>query len=290
MRGLFFRLIFLFVSLASVSGYAQETHPIWKITSKTNSVYLMGSIHAMKADHYPLDPAFESTFDKAQHLVTEVDVDSLALEEVMRALISRGTYADGTTLSQHIPPGVFEQVGKMAASVGLSPQLLQPLRPWLVSLTLTSVYLQTKGFLAENGLDQYFYTRAKGLYKSRQALETISFQTNLLADMSDSVQTRLLVQTLEDFDQADTTLDDLYQAWKTGNTASLEHLLSETYTDSPDLYHRLFLDRNLRWVPQIEQLLTGTDTYLVIVGAAHLVGKEGVVELLRAKGYTVEQL
>ena len=290
MRGVLFRLIVLLVSLVSVSGYARENHPIWKITSKTNTVYLMGSVHAMKADHYPLDPAFESTFDQAQHLVTEVDVDSLALEEVMRDLIIRGTYADGTTLDQNVPADVFEQVKKIATSVGVAPQLLQPLRPWLVSLTLTSVYLQTKGFLAENGLDQYFYTKAKRLQKGRQALESISFQTNLLADMSDSVQMQLLVQTLEDFDQADTTLAVLFQAWKTGDTATLDHILSEAYTDSPELYHRLFLDRNLRWIPQIERLLTGADIYLVIVGAAHLVGKEGVVELLRAKGYTVEQL
>ncbi|MBM3263032.1 MAG: TraB/GumN family protein [candidate division Zixibacteria bacterium] len=275
--------------LAPLSGAAQDRHTLWKVESKTAVVYLMGSIHAMKPEHYPLPQALETAFDRSVFIVTEVDVDSLGLREVIQGLAIRGLYTDGTTLSAHVTPEVSALVKRMAESIGLNPQMLQPFRPWLTALTLTSLYLQKKGFTAENGLDRYFYQKAKTHAKPRRALETIGFQTEMLAGMPDEMQMRLLEQTLKDYERADIFLENVFQSWKTGDTAKMDSLLTEDASDFPEIHHRMFSDRNLSWIPHIENYLSGTETGLVIVGAGHLVGRDGVVELLRRKGYDVEQ-
>lgn len=281
--------LLLCVLLSPAYGQPPEHHTLWKVQSKTNTVYLMGSIHAMKAEHYPLAPALETAFEQSRHVVTEVDVDSLGLREVIQGLVSRGVYTDGTTLSAHISPEVHAMLNRMAASIGLNPGQLEPFRPWLAAITLTSLYFQKLGFTAENGLDRYFYNKARAQQKPRRALETIRFQTDLFAAMPDELQARMLEQTLKEFYQADAFLNEIFQGWKNGNAAVLDSVLSENAADFPEIHQRLFLDRNVAWVGHIEGYLTEREPYLVIVGAGHLVGKAGVVDLLRRKGYDVEQ-
>jgi uncharacterized protein YbaP (TraB family) len=282
--------VVLSILLAPALAGAQDKHCLWKVVSPVNTVYLLGSIHLMKPEHYPLDPALDAAYAQSRHVVTEVDLDSLRLKEVLQTVTAAGMYTDGTSLPEHISSETYGMIRKTAEKLGFNPQVLHLFRPWLTSVTLVTLHLQTLGFSPDYGIDQYFYRKAKADNKGRSALETIGFQTDLLASMPDTMQEDMLRQTMEDMDLIAQLFDDVYTAWKTGDGEGMDRLLSESYAEYPEIYERLFLARNRAWVPRIEQYLGKSEPCLIIVGAGHLIGEEGVVALLRARGYRVEQL
>jgi uncharacterized protein YbaP (TraB family) len=244
----------------------------------------------MKPEHYPLDPALEAAFEQVDHIVTEVDIDSLAMPDVAQNIASTGLYMDGSRLSDKLSEKTYGVVKQTAEELGFNPAMLNQFRPWFAALTLATLKLQKLGFQPQFGIDKYFHTKAKTKNKDRHALETIHFQTSLLSKMSETMQEDMLLQTLIDLKAVDTYFDDLYQAWLTGDMQKLDGLLSDNYEDYPSIYKYMIVDRNKDWVPKIQQFMGSNENYLVIVGAGHLVGKESVVDLLRAKGYRVEQL
>jgi len=285
-------ILFLSLEMLTLPGVtlAQDKHCLWQIKTSSNTIYILGSIHLMKENHYPLAPALEDAFIGVDHIVTEVDIDSLAMPGIAQTIAMMGLYTDGSTLSDKISDKAHGIVKQAAEELGFSPAMLNHFRPWFVALTLTTLKLQKLGFRPEYGIDRYFHSKAKIKNKGRHALETIQFQTALLSKMSESMQEEMLVQTLTDLKTEDTYFDDLYQGWLKGNTTKMDALLSDNYKDFPAIYKYMIVDRNKDWVPKIEQFMGSNDNYLVIVGAGHLVGKDSVIDLLRSRGYNVEQL
>jgi uncharacterized protein YbaP (TraB family) len=111
----------------------------------------------------------------------------------------------------------------------------------------------------------------------------------MLANLSAKQQREFLEYSVEDAERAAQEIDALIAAWRVGDTKSLAKLLQEGFDKYPEIYRPLTVDRNRKWIPEIENLLRERDDYLVIVGALHLVGKDSVVELLQGKGYRVTQ-
>jgi len=284
-----FLLAFFALTLSDVC-LAQDKHCLWQIKTASNTVFILGSIHLMKPEHYPLDPALKAAFEQVDHIVTEVDIDSLAMPDVAQNIARTGLYMDGSRLSDKLSEKTYGVVKQTAEELGFNPAMLNQFRPWFAALTLATLKLQKLGFQPQFGIDKYFHTKAKTKNKDRHALETIHFQTSLLSKMSETMQEDMLLQTLIDLKTVDTYFDDLYQAWLTGDMQKLDAMLSDNYEDYPNIYKYMIVDRNKDWVPKIQQFMRSNENYLVIVGTGHLVGKESVVDLLRAKGYQVEQL
>ena len=117
----------------------------------------------------------------------------------------------------------------------------------------------------------------------------MEFQINLITGFSKEDGEDLLKSTLQDMKTLKSELNELLKAWETGDGAKLEKLLNDSMKDSPPIYKRMVTDRNRNWLPKIESLARGNKNAIVIVGAAHLVGKDGVVEMLKAKGWKVTQ-
>ena len=111
-----------------------------------------------------------------------------------------------------------------------------------------------------------------------------------LVGLSAPDQLRLLDQTLEDLKDLKAEMRDVLGAWRAGDATRLAGLLSEEYESFPSLYKPLVTERNQRWLPQVQALLKEEHNSLVVVGALHLVGKGGLLELLRAQGYRITQL
>ena len=103
-------------------------------------------------------------------------------------------------------------------------------------------------------------------------------------------QREFLLYSVEDADRMTSEVDKLVAAWRLGDATQMAKLLQEGFDEYPDLYRPLTVDRNRKWIPQIEQLLDGRDDYLVVVGALHLVGTDSVIDLLSRKGYKIKQL
>ena len=149
--------------------------------------------------------------------------------------------------------------------------------------------LQAAGFKPELGIDRHFFDRAKDSGMKRQALETMAYQLDRFDQLSPKLQEELLKTTMEDLDNEVTGVKDMAQAWAFGNVAAMEKMTLAALKESPELYQRLLVERNNNWIPHVETCLKENAGCFIVVGAAHLVGPDGLPALLAKKGYKVTQ-
>jgi uncharacterized protein YbaP (TraB family) len=195
----------------------------------------------------------------------------------------------GQTLDQLVDAKIYAEVQKRAETYGMPMAALQRMKPWLVAVTLMAPTLQAAGFKPELGIDRHFFDRAKQNNMKRLGLETLSYQLDRFDQMSPKLQEDLLEATMEDLDTQVSGVKDMVRAWTIGDVATVEKLTLTAFQESPELYQRLLLERNHNWVPHVEKCLTDNAGCFVVVGAAHLVGKDGLPALLAKKGYKVTQ-
>jgi uncharacterized protein YbaP (TraB family) len=255
------------------------------------TVYMLGSIHLLTPDAYPLAQHVESAYADAERVYFEVSLDSLqarAAEMVPRAL-----WQNGQTLRGALPADLYAQVEQAAAQyaqMGITMAVLDRFEPWMVAMMFSQLEWAKAGLQAQHGVDVHFEGRAQQDGKALGALESVDFQLGLMDGFTPEQQVEMLRQTLEDLPETGEMMGKMVAAWRAGDAAAIDSLMNGSMGRYPQLYATMLTDRNAAWVPQIEQLLRGQDDVLVIVGAAHLVGDESVVSMLRQRGYTVEQL
>jgi len=273
---------------AEASAQPSAHHILWSLHGKTNTVYLLGSVHFLSPDEQ-LPAAIDDAYRDAEKLVMEIDMDDLDPEAVQQLTADLGLLPSSETLESKLGSQAYAQVTKQARAVGLDPGLLSRLRPWLAALTLAQLNLKQMGLDAASGVEQKLMTRATADHKEILGLETIQQQLGMLAALPDKQQREFLLYSVEDIERAKNDIDDLIAAWRNGDTATLARLLSEGLDEYPDLYRPLTIDRNRQWLQSIEKLLGKRDDYLVVVGALHLVGQNSVVDLLEQRGHRLQQ-
>lgn len=271
-----------------VAAKAPARHMLWKVPGARNTVYLLGSVHALTPDVYPLAPVIERAFDEAERVVFELDLDSAMARAP--GMLAAGRYEGGRTLKTELDPATYALLERKLAAYGLPAQAIAPLEPWLVALTLSQLENQRAGMRPEYGIDVYFNGKAQKAGKRRGALETFDGQIALFDQLPAAVQDTLLRSTLDNLDSTRSRMAKTVAAWRAGDVDQLDRIINRAFVDHPALRARLLVDRNRAWIPPIEQLLAGDDDVLVVVGAGHLVGKDGVVALLRQRGRRAEQL
>lgn len=262
---------------------------LWKATRGQGTVYLVGSLHMLTREHYPLGPALESAFAESDLLVEEMDLGVLLAPESQMQLLTRSLLPGDQSLDRVVSDETYELVIERVAKLGLPIEPLRRFKPWGLALTLVSLEWQEAGFDQSLGLDQHFYDRAQREGKLVQGLETLAFQISQFDGMSNTEQDRLLAATLSEFDTQIAAVTELASAWRTGDADTVERIVLHDLKNEPRLYESLLVDRNLNWLPTIEALFTRPRPAFVVVGAAHLVGPDGLIAMLESKGYTVEQ-
>ncbi len=277
------------VSAQKTAAPATARHSLWKVQSKNRTVYLLGSVHVLKAEDYPLPAVMESAYTNAAILVFETDMDAMEQPATQFKILSKAMLPEGETLAQQLSPAVYKQFTNHLHEAGLPVAMFEKLKPSLAALTLAVAEFQKLGLDPEYGIDKHFFGKGRKDGKQILPLETVEFQIGLVTDFTKEEGESLMKVTLDELNTTRKELDDLLRAWKTGDAVKLEKLLNEASRESPAIYKRLLTDRNERWVPQIEKLLNGDRNALVIVGAGHLVGDHGVVELLRKQGFRITQ-
>jgi uncharacterized protein len=261
---------------------------IWQVERGGRIGWLVGSLHVLTSDYYPLPEAIERAFARAATLVEETDITELTSPETLALLASKGTYPGTDTLAAHVPPAAYSLVLERLSRAGIPGEAVRRMRPWMAALTLFTLELQRAGFAAEHGIDLHFRRRIDGSGKTFQALETPAEQIEYLASLPDDVQRDLLRTFVDDADAQIREVATIASAWRRGDTDVLERVLLDTLTDAPAVYQSLIVQRNLRWLPAIESCLQ-RDGCFIVVGAAHVVGPDGLVALLRQRGYSVGQ-
>jgi uncharacterized protein YbaP (TraB family) len=274
---------------AAGEARAQDKSFLWRIQSDKSTIYILGSVHFLKKESYPLKKTIEKVFDNTQKLVLEIDLKSEDTAGVQRVALEKGINRD-RTLQQSVSSETYSLAEKRAQELGIDIRALSPLKPWVVALTMTALQLQKLGFDPNYGVDRYLAERAIKSGKTIVGLETAAFQIGLIDQLSQKDQEAMLRQSLKEMDLLDRALDQIVRAWSTGDVIALEGLLLSGMREYPAVHQTIVVDRNRRWLPRIEKMIEQGESALITVGAAHLVGKDGVIELLRARGYTVEQM
>lgn len=282
------------LSLCAACAQAEPPRPLlWKVSDANNSLYLLGSFHLLKEEDYPLAASTGAAFADAEALVFELppsELNAPALAEKMQKAALR---VDGTTLQQSLPPETWRKLEDFGKSRGMAITGLQGYESWFVTLVVSMVEMQRLGLKPELGLDRHFSTLAVNAGKPTAGLETGEQQIALFDGMSATQQLQLVQDTLEDMDKSEDRINALHALWRAGDAEALfAQTGGEMKAKYPQLYARLNSDRNRAWIPELRKRLDGAsqDDTLVVVGAMHLLGEDGLVAALKAKGYTVERL
>jgi len=270
-------------------GPARGKSFLWKVQSRTGVLFLAGSIHALTPEAYPLSPAYQTAFDAAGALVEEIDLAEANPLTSGPALIAKGTYQDGRTFDDAVSPATAALVAERLQGIPMVMTLIRPMKPWMVMLLIEALGAQAAGLDPQLGLDKHFYDMAARTGKTVMGLETLESQVDRFDRMPEALQEKLLRSALAEQETERTSLRSLVAAWKSGDTAAVEVTLLSGFRDSPEAYTSLVTERNRNWMPQLEACLVRASPCFVVVGAAHLVGPDGLLVMLQQRGYRVEQ-
>lgn len=262
--------------------------PLWEVTDGSSTVHLLGSIHLLRPDVYPLDPTIYEVFDSADVVAFELDIAELA--QAGPAMMERGTYQSGRTLADDLPADLAGELERRAAELSLPAAVVRTMKPWFAAMTLSALVLQQAGFDAAAGIDLHFHQRASAAGKRTIGLETLEDQLSAMDGLSAEAQVALVRSTLAELDSTAVRMDHATALWQAGDAEALAEMMTESMRGQSELEARLLGERNRRWVPRIEALLRGGERAIVIVGVGHLVGEGSVVDLLEKRGYTVQRL
>jgi len=274
----------LLLLVAVLAPAARADGLVWALKGERNTVYLAGSVHLLKRDDAVLPPSLDKAYADADALVMEIDLDDLDPVEAANWMLQRGTFADGATLRETVGEARHRRVAAAANELGLPIEGVQQFEPWAVALTLAQLAYARAGFDAESGVEKQLERRARRDGKEITGLETIADQLGVLDALSLEEQSSFLDQTIGELGDVEAETRELFAAWRAGDERRLAKLLTEDFDGFAGLYDALVKERNARWLPQIERLLRADRDYLVVVGALHLVGDEGLIELARARG------
>lgn len=263
----------------------------WRAELGASTVHLLGSVHVAKPDLYPLDPRIEQPFAESDALVLELVLDEAAQLDAARRMMELGRLPAGKRLSDVVAPETWELLVRRQTELNLPLFGLRGFRPWFVAVTVTTQALQREGFSSEHGIDEHFRLAATQRGERIEALESLDTQLRLFTSLSPEAEEQMLRQTLEDLDSYGAELSSAFGLWSAGDAAGVDELLvSPMQKEYPDLFQRLFVDRNRAMVERILELAQVPGRYFVVVGAGHLVGSTGIVALLNARGVSVQQL
>ena len=279
--------------VASWSASADtEAHPVtlWRADGVSNSVYLLGSIHLLRAEDHPLPSVIDAVYKDAEVLIMELDMDDLDGAAAQRLFNQGGVLRDGTTLRDLMGEELYLQAEAAARAVDIPIDLLAQSEPWLAAITVEMMTLFRIGFNPALGVEMHMTSRALNDGKPIEGLESIEEQLAFLDGLSLQAQREMLLQTLEDSASMATSIDAMVRAWRYGDMDYLESGLLDSLAEHEELSDTLVTSRNQRWVSKIHDLLDEREDYLIIVGALHLVGDQGVPSLLAKKGVKIHQL
>ncbi len=279
----------LCISLPAWSGEHGGHHTFWVVRGRHNTVYLLGSVHVLKPSDSELAPEVLRAYAQAHALVMEVPLSDLSIGKLMGLTLALGTLPKGKTLAAELGPTLYADFSAHAKPLGLDPGYLSHYQPWLAALTVEELALAKAGFDIDSGADMQLARRAKADHKPVIGLETAKDQLSLFSGLTEAQQREFMQYTLEDSDNAPREVERLVTAWHNGDVAALDRALHEGFDQFPDLYRALTTDRNRKWLGEILPLLREDQDYLIVVGALHLVGRDGVIALLVRNGYVPVQ-
>jgi uncharacterized protein len=275
--------------LFTASGVQAESS-VWVVNSSRATVYLVGSFHMLRVSDYPLPAEFFTAYQDSRKIIFEVPPGEMEGSEYMGEFLSAAIYNDGTTLKEHITSAAYAKAESFCRERNYPMEQFQFFKPTFFVMMLTVLEMSRIGADPKKGIDYFFKDKAMQDGKATGSLETVDQQISILTSMDASVGSDQVLQAIDELGQIEVMLGEHLAAWRKGDEAKMEELYIKGLKGYPKLYQTLIVDRNNKWVRDIEGHLNGSGNTMVVVGAAHLVGDNSVVNLLRKRGYKVVKL
>ncbi len=280
----------------SSTAKSKITPAVWEATDNNgNSIYMMGTIHVADKDVETFPDYFEAAYAKCDALAVECDTLS---SDISISTYSKLMYTDGTTIKDHVPEEQYNTAVKLLKDAGQYTEAFDYMKPVLWSSYIQVLAAQEAGLSPNYGVDSILLKRAKSENKEILELESVAFQNNLMADLSDDIQAMLFedIANENSLENYKTVSSQLYENWKKGVYSeeienSPESSEDEDYIKVSEEYNKIVVsDRNVNMVEKIESYIDSGKKVMVVAGAAHFYGDAGIIQLLKDDGYTIRQL
>jgi uncharacterized protein YbaP (TraB family) len=263
---------------------------VWIANTDSSVMYIGGTIHLLRASDLPFPPEFDRAYDASELLIFEADIAGLQKPETQQAVMAKSMYTDGRTLDKVLSAEAYEELGKYCTAAGIPLASMNQLKPSIIALTLMMLEIQKLG-IDQEGIDVFYYGKATTDKKPVEGLETVEEQVDMITSMGDGNESEFILHNIDELKNMGELFDKLVTAWKSGDEKTLNDVfLKDLEQKFPKLFTALIVDRNMKWLPRIEEHLLTPQTEFVLVGTAHLVGKVGVIEQLKKHGYEVKKL
>ena len=280
--------------ISSNMAYAEAPKPLlWKVSDANNSLYLLGSFHMLKTSDYPLAKSTDLAFDDAEQLYFELSPEEMNNPALGQKMAQAAMRTDGKTLQQSLSAETWKKFEASAAKNNLPAANFQSFEPWFVALILSVTEMQKVGLNPALGLDKHFMERAAKAGKPAKGLETGDSQIAIFDGMSMKQQEQFLQDALDESADMKKKIDELHSTWRNADDKALFNIMAKEMNQKyPELYQTINLDRNKAWLPKLEAMLKDNDKddVMVVVGSLHLIGDDGVIKMLKSKGYKIERL
>ncbi len=285
-------LVVCLLALPGLSAPQDLGHPIsmWQIEGNSNRIYLLGSVHLLREQDHPIPTAINDAYEDAEILIMEVDMDDIDPIEMAGLVNELGMIADGGSLQEIMGPALYGEAVDYASQLEIPIEMLGETEPWLAAITIEQMMMLRIGFKPKYGIEFHLTAMADRDEKEILGFETAREQLEFLDGLSMSAQRSLLMQTLQESLSIEEDINLLINAWRHGDVDYFEETLLAEMRKYPELYKTLIVDRNEAWVEKIKKLTVEKEDYLVVVGALHLVGEDGVPALLSKHGISADQL
>lgn len=285
----------LVAGLAAASAWAAPAlaqPALWAVKDADSTIYFLGTVHLLKPETEWRSEKLDAAIAESQALWLELpstNPEKMAGE--MLALVGKYGMSPRRRLSADLTPDELKTLDEAAKLSGMTAAQLDMFRPWFAALTLSTSAVTRAGYDPTSGVDSKIETIFGERGITPKGLETAEQQIKVFAGMSREDELEYLRQTIADYREASTELDEMVSNWAAGDIAAMEEMfVVEMKEDDQALYDALLTNRNANWVVQVEEMLKGKGVIFIAVGAGHLVGPESVIAMLEAKGIKAERV
>lgn len=259
---------------------------MWVVKDKDSTIYLLGTVHILKPETKWRTPKIDAAMAESKELWLELPgMTDEEMMTVMMPLVAQHGLSPGKPLSSRLTPEEFKSLQDAAKLAGLPIDMLAIARPWFAAVGISTSAITRAGYDPKSGVEE----KLKAAFGERnikaKGLETVEQQMQVFASMTEEEEMAFLRSALLDYDQAPVELDRMVADWASGNISDLgKMMVDELKAVSPALYEELLTKRNANWAMKIEEMLKGSGTAFIAVGAGHLIGPDSVQVQLKAKG------
>jgi uncharacterized protein YbaP (TraB family) len=268
---------------------ADDADPaLWVVKDADTTLYLFGTVHMLKPGIAWFDEGVRKAFDQSGELVLELVMPP---EAEMQALVGElGVDPSGARLGDQLPADAAERLRAALPGLGLAPEAMDPMEPWLAATMLSSLPLRKLGYDDKDGAEQVLSAAAARAGKRVSGLESAREQLGYFDALPLPAQRALLVDTIDALPRAEAEIGAMVAAWSRGDADGLAALMNEDLARAPELADALLVRRNRKWADWVAKRMAAPGTVFVAVGAGHLAGGSSVQAELARRGLKVERV